>query len=153
MYCDSLFFLVATATSEILPSCHTLPLLVPLPIWAAPVQRPVGSGGSGPEQVGADRLREDGIVYRQRDVVAGLFADALPAGADLGPVLLTDVNTEVGRVLGVRRLGWNEGQFGISAQGPNEAGIAKSAEHTPELQSLMRHSYAAFCLKKILPPP
>src|SRR3546814_19821516 len=90
----------------------------------SPDLRPVGSVGIGPEQVGADRLREDGIVYRQRDVVAGLFADALPAGADLGPVLLTDVNKEVGRVLGARRLGWNEGQFGISAQGPNEAGSA-----------------------------
>src|SRR3546814_2925895 len=78
----------------------------------APVQRPVGSVGIGPEQVGADRLREDGIVYRQRDVVAGLFADALPAGADLGPVLL------------------------------------RSGEHTSELQSLMRISYAVFCLQK-----
>src|SRR3546814_19128838 len=48
----------------------------------APVHRPVGSVGIGPEQVGADRLREDGIVYRPRGVVAGIFADTLHAGAD-----------------------------------------------------------------------
>src|SRR3546814_963953 len=29
-----------------------------------------------------------------------------------------------------------------------ESGTARSEEHTSELQSLMRHSYAGFCLKK-----
>src|SRR3546814_1890987 len=30
----------------------------------------------------------------------------------------------------------------------NNAGLGKSEEHTSELQSLMRNSYAVFCLKK-----
>src|SRR3546814_2830474 len=33
-------------------------------------------------------------------------------------------------------------------QKPRLAGIARSEEHTSELQSLMRISYAVFCLKK-----
>src|SRR3546814_3018047 len=32
--------------------------------------------------------------------------------------------------------------------GPDRAGMARSEEHTSELQSLMRISYAVFCLKK-----
>src|SRR3546814_8912506 len=30
----------------------------------------------------------------------------------------------------------------------SRAGVVRSEEHTSELQSLMRHSYAVFCLKK-----
>src|SRR3546814_3081527 len=32
--------------------------------------------------------------------------------------------------------------------GPQQSGIVRSEEHTSELQSLMRISYAVFCLKK-----
>src|SRR3546814_10715014 len=32
--------------------------------------------------------------------------------------------------------------------GPAPVRVARSEEHTSELQSLMRHSYAGFCLKK-----
>src|SRR3546814_3515594 len=32
--------------------------------------------------------------------------------------------------------------------GQTDAATARSEEHTSELQSLMRHSYAAFCLQK-----
>src|SRR3546814_9453588 len=35
-----------------------------------------------------------------------------------------------------------------SARGRSLAGIRRSEEHTSELQSLMRISYAVFCLKK-----
>src|SRR3546814_8883927 len=38
------------------------------------------------------------------------------------------------------------GFFGKSTEGANA--IARSEEHTSELQSLMRISYAVFCLKK-----
>src|SRR3546814_2403993 len=34
------------------------------------------------------------------------------------------------------------------ARGRSAAGLARSEEHTSELQSLMRISYAVFCLKK-----
>src|SRR3546814_5508588 len=33
-------------------------------------------------------------------------------------------------------------------QGPNRSRLSRSEEHTSELQSLMRISYAVFCLKK-----
>src|SRR3546814_8172361 len=33
-------------------------------------------------------------------------------------------------------------------EGPSEAELARSEEHTSELQSLMRISYAVYCLKK-----
>src|SRR3546814_4689304 len=35
-----------------------------------------------------------------------------------------------------------------AAQGVGKARMARSEEHTSELQSLMRNSYAVFCLKK-----
>src|SRR3546814_9612628 len=37
----------------------------------------------------------------------------------------------------------------IRIQSPGHAIIGRSEEHTSELQSLMRNSYAVFCLKKI----
>src|SRR3546814_7776310 len=43
-------------------------------------------------------------------------------------------------------------QFAFNAHAPRSlraiTGIARSEEHTSELQSLMRNSYAVFCLKK-----
>src|SRR3546814_8839457 len=38
-------------------------------------------------------------------------------------------------------------QFGVDVADPYRW-LERSAEHTSELQSLMRHSYAVFCLKK-----
>src|SRR3546814_4795360 len=51
---------------------------------------------------------------------------------------------------------WDEGmvQWGLYAASirlpflPTRAGLGRSEEHTSELQSLMRISYAVFCLKK-----
>src|SRR3546814_10588844 len=49
---------------------------------------------------------------------------------------------------------WKPLVFNINAQGfiplalPRQKQSARSAEHTSELQSLMRISYAVFCLKK-----
>src|SRR3546814_9768853 len=37
---------------------------------------------------------------------------------------------------------------GVRREGDDEAGGSRSEEHTSELQSLMRISYAVFCLKK-----
>src|SRR3546814_4250710 len=36
----------------------------------------------------------------------------------------------------------------VGLQHPHQLGLARSEEHTSELQSLMRISYAVFCLKK-----
>src|SRR3546814_3830725 len=53
------------------------------------------------------------------------------------------------------RLGWLRGWSSASSDGPEgaagacpESGVRRSEEHTSELQSLMRSSYAVFCLKK-----
>src|SRR3546814_3059152 len=40
------------------------------------------------------------------------------------------------------------GEVGRVAQGPEQGCLGRSEEHTSELQSLMRISYAVFCLKK-----
>src|SRR3546814_2615628 len=40
----------------------------------------------------------------------------------------------------------------LAAQGRHEAAAARSEEHTSELQSLMRMSYAVFCLQKTKMP-
>src|SRR3546814_1722843 len=37
---------------------------------------------------------------------------------------------------------------GVTVMEPDEGEMARSEEHTSELQSLMRISYAVFCLKK-----
>src|SRR3546814_1026469 len=39
-------------------------------------------------------------------------------------------------------------QWGSKRTGPDLARVGRSEEHTSELQSLMRISYAVFCLKK-----
>src|SRR3546814_3187537 len=39
-------------------------------------------------------------------------------------------------------------RFGPTSEWDTAAGQARSEEHTSELQSLMRNSYAAFCVKK-----
>src|SRR3546814_8903782 len=41
-----------------------------------------------------------------------------------------------------------EGSLDEQVRAPAGAGFARSEEHTSELQSLMRISYAVFCLKK-----
>src|SRR3546814_4727191 len=40
------------------------------------------------------------------------------------------------------------GVIGFAARHQNVLGVGRSEEHTSELQSLMRISYAVFCLKK-----
>src|SRR3546814_5621734 len=56
------------------------------------------------------------------------------------------------RVPGVRKAeaSFDERQARIlhDENGPSEAELVRSEEHTSELQSLMRISYAVFCLKK-----
>src|SRR3546814_5539160 len=75
------------------------------------------------------------------------------AGADAAPVQAT---AGAGSRGDVRRIAQAaaRAQFALSAPGPHPAdGRAnavkeRSEEHTSELQSLMRISYAVFCLKK-----
>src|SRR3546814_2984524 len=43
---------------------------------------------------------------------------------------------------------WNDGQRALGPAPKTELADQRSEEHTSELQSLMRSSYAVFCLKK-----
>src|SRR3546814_7649877 len=60
------------------------------------------------------------------------------------PISLTVVNTDP--PLASSLIFWTI--VGISASSALAADTARSEEHTSELQSLMRISYAVFCLKK-----
>src|SRR3546814_7981542 len=82
---------------------------------------------------GADRVAEP----RRRERVADAFiADDVEHGVDL--LVQRDVAGGVDQHI-LDRVGALD-QSGLTA--------ARSAEHTSELQSLMRKSYAVFCLKK-----
>src|SRR3546814_1379416 len=77
-----------------------------------------------------------------QDDVGGDFGDARnsgdgrPAGLDRGYILAVDTKNEVD--------GTADGMDG----GDSGNTLQRSEEHTSELQSLMRISYAVFCLKK-----
>src|SRR3546814_3975693 len=55
---------------------------------------------------------------------------------------------EVGKVFGSREPGAGSREAGAPVETLRVAGAVRSEEHTSELQSLMRISYAVFCLKK-----
>src|SRR3546814_9151162 len=67
-------------------------------------------------------------------------------------LLLDPDEFDLGEVLG--RLGasaadaWGRGDEAGHWPSPDRGGNSRSEEHTSELQSLMRISYAVFCLKK-----
>src|SRR3546814_2711682 len=81
------------------------------------------------EEVGVDRGGEARIVKLEAQIVAALVRLLGPGGADLGPANHHPVR----------------GGVVVGAAG---FGDDRSEEHTSELQSLMRSSYAVFCLKK-----
>src|SRR3546814_8304128 len=74
-------------------------------------------------------------------IVADTLAGAQPAAmADHQPRLRTQHREMVADRLGVRRTDADVDE--------RDAAAIRSEEHTSELQSLMRISYAVFCLKK-----
>src|SRR3546814_3589660 len=68
-------------------------------------------------------------------------ADPRIVGADLNPLIVTADGSPVA-VDALIELADED------AAPPTAGGVARSEEHTSELQSLMRISYAVFCLKK-----
>src|SRR3546814_295238 len=70
-----------------------------------------------------------------------LFVVYVAVAGGMVALLLTVVGTDVMPVS-------NNGDFQIRIQAPQGSRLERSEEHTSELQSLMRISYAVFCLKK-----
>src|SRR3546814_2031004 len=92
-----------------------------------------------PRSTRTDTLFPYTTLFRSGDPLPGLYAAGLDAnsiwrgkspghGCNVGPAMV---------------LGYIAGKSLAEAQQP-----ARSEEHTSELQSLMRISYAVFCLKK-----
>src|SRR3546814_2715378 len=62
--------------------------------------------------------------------------------------LAVAVNVDIQRIAQIRRRGPRRAEFVHVIAVVHTARPARSEEHTSELQSLMRISYAVFCLKK-----
>src|SRR3546814_1276441 len=93
----------------------------------------------GGDAAGVERLQEAGLAPLQDALRTGVGEVGLEAGAQLLESLLLIAEEGEGRRVAVL--------VGIALV---ERGVfvARSEEHTSELQSLMRISYAVFCLKK-----
>src|SRR3546814_6552471 len=75
----------------------------------------------------------------------------LPAAADGGDQWYPqcpDLRQAAARSGGHQRRPWRPARGGRPAGGARQRAGQRSEEHTSELQSLMRISYAVFCLKK-----
>src|SRR3546814_3740900 len=75
---------------------------------------------------------EQVILTVADDGCAATFADHGELKAGLGTRIVNGLVTQLNGIMKIRR----------------EGGMIRSEEHTSELQSLMRISYAVFCLKK-----
>src|SRR3546814_9184057 len=106
---------------------------------------PVTWEGQVASQITMWDLRGD--TSKLREVATGIRTDVSDA------VLVTDENLLIQSVnpAAEQLYGWSEqeliGRHGAEAL-PAELVGERSEEHTSELQSLMRNSYAVFCLKK-----
>src|SRR3546814_2248228 len=81
-----------------------------------------------------------------RDALTAIFERT--DGTNPIPALLFDTAGVSPGIPG--HLHWNgtENTLGIDASATGALQVGRSEEHTSELQSLMRNSYAVFCLKK-----
>src|SRR3546814_2282457 len=113
--------------------------------WSSDGALPILVAGGRPQvQAVAALARQQEAVRAEGAALAG-DADAAHVGA-----LVDDARREGGdhAVVGVHRahtVGAEHAQAGVRR---HRADLARSEEHTSELQSLMRISYAVFCLKK-----
>src|SRR3546814_6939984 len=94
--------------------------------------------------MGADRailIQADGVVepLAVAKLLAKVAEEEQPGMVILGKQAIDDDSNQTGQMLAAL-LGWSQGTFASKDR--------KSEEHTSELQSLMRISYAVFCLKK-----
>src|SRR3546814_9493767 len=87
----------------------------------------------------------NGIVYCSRYLDREAALDRLLGNIEGDP--LTQPNV-LRFTAGVRRRQWYRNCVAIGLSGGFMEPLERSEEHTSELQSLMRISYAVFCLKK-----
>src|SRR3546814_4295938 len=76
-----------------------------------------------------------------------LFGALIENAADSGDITKIAIGYFIGSALMIAG-GIVEIFLGVRAEGQSLESIARSEEHTSELQSLMRISYAVFCLQK-----
>src|SRR3546814_2334903 len=106
------------------------------------------------ETPGAEAVADDPLLREARRQIEAWFAGRLTR-FDLP---LTPAASPRGEVLRAAIVAIPHGETASYGQvaravesGPRAVGQARSEEHTSELQSLMRISYAVFCLKKNKP--
>src|SRR3546814_9753427 len=86
-----------------------------------------------------EQLGEMGQMMLGRPLSAQAFLTHILLGNTVGDVLFEDSPASAARVMANRA---------VISNGLATMSVARSEEHTSELQSLMRISYAVFCLKK-----
>src|SRR3546814_13963801 len=128
--CYFFFFFNAPAPPEIYPYCHTLSLHAALPISGgrAPDGRPAAAGRRADPLLGIAGCHPAPCPTPRRAQRRDIAQGGLRRGGD---------RRDAARRRHPRR----------PARGVGH-GSCRSEEHTSELQSLMRISYAVFCLKK-----
>src|SRR3546814_10198399 len=120
-----IFFFNDTATTDIYTYCHTLSLHDALPIFSS---RPVGS----PIRVVPPPISTTGlcpVCCKRRSIIIWTRLPTCSDGAVASKPIYPGTTC-----------------FAANASSPSAS--VRSEEHTSELQSLMRISYAVFCLKK-----
>src|SRR3546814_5411925 len=100
-----------------------------------------GSAPSGSLDV-VDIDRNEHIVAKRQVVLAD------PVDTALGRIDETVEFAGLERIVGARRASEHAHDLDAVIVAPQHPVWARSEEHTSELQSLMRISYAVFCLKK-----
>src|SRR3546814_4286648 len=95
---------------------------------------------SAPANAAAVPVIDPSAIARIREVVTTASQQLAKAQEQLGQ--MREMNSTIGKA--------GQGQIGtiLKSSGLDFAGEKRSEEHTSELQSLMRISYAVFCLKK-----
>src|SRR3546814_5075430 len=98
--------------------------------------------------VGATPFLQDLVaIARQRGTGLPSLKSYLCGGASVPPSLIYEAAERFPNCLPWRTFGATEVPT-MTGPPASRAGLRRSEEHTSELQSLMRSSYAGFCLKK-----
>src|SRR3546814_5802741 len=97
-----------------------------------------------PRSTRTDTLFPYTTVFQEHDAVAGRELARAPLGRNphVLPQLAGFAQPIARGLVQITNLG-----IGVGEDDPRLFGIGRSEEHTSELQSLMRNSYAVFCLK------